>query len=497
MSSTFASLKFFNYRLWFGANIVASSAMWMQRVAQDWVVLTVLTNGSGTALGIVTALQFIPTLLFSPWAGLIADRMNLRRVVQLCQSLNGIMSLILGILILTNTAQLWHVYVLAFISGIIGTIDSPARQTFVSELVPLKFLPNAVGLNSAAFNVARLIGPAISGLVIEWVGPGWVFVVNFLLFFGPVIGILLMRLGELHEIEHVPHEKHQIRKGFRYVRKRTDIVVIMIVAGIVSAFGMNFQMTSAVMATDVFGKGAGEYGILGSFMAVGALIGALLAARRKYPRVRLVVIAAVLFGMFNILLGIAPTYATFAILAVPTGLAMLTMVTAANAAIQVSTDPQMRGRVMSLYLMVYLGANPIGAPIIGWIADVAGGRWALIAGGLISITVAVICGLWAVHSWDVRVKARFSRHPIIMYGPRERAEDRRRRLEEEKERKQKEAQAQQQAESQQQAQDNEQLRREEDGQPQSEENGQRRSEDTKEPLDAQSDRVDDPNDARG
>lgn len=423
MSSTFASLKFFNYRLWFFANIIASTGMWMQRVAQDWVVLTVLTNNSGTALGITTALQFVPTLIFSPWAGVIADRVNRRRLLQLTQLANVVTALILGILILTNTAALWHVYGLALISGIVSTLDSPARQTFVSELVPIGHLPNAVGLNSAAFNTARLLGPASSGLVIAAVGPGWVFIVNTVLFLAPVTAVALMRVSELREMEHAPREKGQILEGFRYVKNRTDIVAIMVIAGVVSAFGMNFQMTSAVMATDVYGKGAGEYGLLGSFMAIGALAGALLAARRKYPRVRLVVIAAFVFGFCDIALALAPTYETFALIAIPTGLAMLTMITAANAAIQISTDPAMRGRVMSLYVMVFLGSTPIGAPIIGWVADYWGARWSIGVGGIASVAVAVIVALWAIKTWDVRVQARLSRHPITTYGPRERAAD--------------------------------------------------------------------------
>lgn len=424
MSQTFASLKYVNYRLWFGANIIASTGKWMQRVAQDWLVLTVLTVGSGTALGITTALQFLPILLFSPWAGVIVDRVNRRRLLQFTQGMNVVTSLILGALVLTDVAELWHVYILAFVTGVLATIDAPARQTFVSELVPLESLPNAVGLNSAAFNVARLLGPATSGFVIAWVGPGWVFMVNALLFLAPVIAVGLMNVDLLTPAKQVKREKGQIREGVRYVKNRTDIIVIMIVAGSVSAFGMNFQMTSAVMATEVFGKGPGEYGILGSFMAIGALAGALLAARRQFPRVRLVVVSAFLFGIFDIALGLAPNYATFALLAIPTGLAMLTMITSANAAIQVSTDPDMRGRVMALYMMVYLGSNPIGAPIIGWIADTWGGRWSLVAGGLVAIVVSVAAAIWAIKTWDVRIEARLSRRPIRTYGPRERARDR-------------------------------------------------------------------------
>lgn len=423
MLETFASFKYFNYRLWFFSNVIAATGMWMQRVAQDWLVLTALTNDSGTALGITTALQFLPILFLSPWAGLIADRMNLRRVIQATQVTNVVTALALGILVMTDSAQLWHVYLLALLSGISSTIESPARQTFVSELVPSAALPNAVALNSAAFNVARLLGPAISGLVIAAVGPGWVFMVNSALFVTPVIVVASMRVSQLFPMEHAKREPGQVRAGIRYVKARTDIIVIMVVAGTVSAFGMNFQMTSAVMAREVFHKGAGEYGLLGSVMAIGSLAGALLAAQRKFPRVRLVVVSAFLFGICNLALALAPSYQAFAFLSIPTGLVMISMITAANAAIQISTDAAMRGRVMSLYLMVYLGANPIGAPIIGWVADTFGARWSLAAGGLISMAVAGLAALWAIKTWDVRIQARLSRHPITTYGPRERAAD--------------------------------------------------------------------------
>lgn len=423
MSRTFTSLRYKNYRLWFGANIIASTGMWMQRIAQDWVVLTVLTSGSGTALGITTALQFLPILFFSAWAGVVVDRVDRHRMLQFTQSMNGVLSLILGLLVLTNVAQLWHMYALALISGILATFDSPARQTFVSELVPGEHLPNAVGLNSAAFNLARLLGPALSGLVIEWVGPGWVFVVNVLLFLAPVIAVALMDKAQFQESKHVARGRGQIREGVRYVIHRSDIIIIMIVAGTVSAFGMNFQITSAVMATEIYGKGAGEYGILGSFMAIGSLTGALLAARRRFPRVRLVIMSAFLFGVVEVLLGLAPTYELFAILSIPTGLAMLTMITSANAAIQISTDPAMRGRVMALYMMVFMGSTPIGAPVIGWVADTWGGPWALAVGGIAAIVVSVCAAFWAIRHWDVEIEAHWGRRPITTYGPRERARD--------------------------------------------------------------------------
>ena len=329
MSRTFHSLRYFNFRLWFFGNIIASTGMWMQRVAQDWLVLTVLTQNSGTQVGVVTALQFLPILVLSPWAGLLADRLNRRALLQAMQLAHALLGLILGVLILTNTAQLWHVYVLALLGGVAGAIDSPARQAFVSELVPPVSLSNAVGLNSTAFNAARLIGPAVSGLLIDAIGTGWVMIVTAVAFFAPVLTLALMRSADLVPRKVVKRSPGQIREGVSYVKNRPDIVLILVIVAVVSALGMNFQLTSALMATEVYGKAAGEYGILGSFMAVGALGGSLLAARRAQPRLRLIVSGAAIYGLLEIVLALAPSYESFAVLAVPTGLAMLTMVTAA------------------------------------------------------------------------------------------------------------------------------------------------------------------------
>ena len=413
MSKTFHSLKYVNFRLWFGGNIIASTGSWMQRVAQDWLVLTVLTDNSALQLGIVTALQFVPMLLLSPWAGVVADRVNRRHLLQITQALTGLFGVVLGVLVLSGVAQLWMVYILALAGGIVSTLDSPARQAFVSELVPVTSLTNAIGLNSMAFNIARLLGPAVSGLVIAAVGPGWVFVINGALFLAPVIAMASMRVPELIPLRQVPRRPGQVREGLRYVKSRPDIILILCVVFVVSALGMNFQMTSALMATEVYGKGAGEYGILGSFMAIGALGGALLAARRAMPRLRWIVFSAGAFGLAELALGAAPGYWPFAILAIPTGLAMLTMVTSANALVQITTPEEMRGRVMAIYSMIFMGATPIGSPIIGWVGEHWGARWSLWVGGIASLVVAVVALVWAKVHWEVRVRLHWSfTHPI-------------------------------------------------------------------------------------
>lgn len=417
MSRTFQSLEVRNFRMWFFSNMVASTGTWMQRVAQDWLVLTVLTNHSGTQIGIVTALQFLPLLVLSPWAGVLADRLDRRRLLQWAQSINILLSLILGVLVLTGNAALWHVYVLALAGGVIGAMDSPARQAFVSELVPGPLLPNAVALNSTAFNTARLFGPAISGLVIEWVGTGWVFIVNAILLTVPVIILALMRVEEFQVRRIVERSPGQIREGIAYVIARPDILLILALVFVVSAFGLNFQLTSALMATEVYRKQAGEYGILGSFMAIGALIGSLLAARRRRPRLRMVVIGAGVFGIAEILLGLAPSYPAFALLSIPTGLASLTMITSANATVQITTDERMRGRVMALYTMIFLGATPLGSPTVGWVGEVFGARWSILVGGIASVTIALICALWGMTHWGYRLEVKRSGAPLRLTGP--------------------------------------------------------------------------------
>ena len=251
MSTTFASLRYPAYRLWFAGALVANIGTWMQRVAQDWVVLTELSDNSGIAVGIVTALQFLPALVLSPYAGLLADRLPRRAMLIATQSAMGVLAVGLGVLVLTDTAQLWHVWAFALGLGVVSALDAPVRQTFVAELVPGESLPNAVGLNSASFNAARLIGPGVAGFAIAAVGPGWVFIVNAATFAFTIAALMMMRTGDLFPIAHAERAKGQLREGIAYVRSRTDIVLIMVVVGSVSALGLNFQLTSAVMARTI------------------------------------------------------------------------------------------------------------------------------------------------------------------------------------------------------------------------------------------------------
>ncbi|QNN53774.1 MFS transporter [Nocardioides mesophilus] len=386
MSPTFRALSNPNYRLYAAGGVVSNTGTWMQRVAQDWLVLQ-LTGNNGAALGITTGLQFLPMLLLSPYAGLIADRFPKRRLLQVTQLMMAGPALLLGLLAVTGVAQTWHVYVLAFVFGIGTAFDAPARQSFVSEMVGPEDLTNAVGLNSASFNAARIVGPALAGFLIAAGGggaqaTGWVIIANAFSYGAVIFVLQRMRTADLDTPELVARGPGMIRDGLRYVRSRPDLMLVLAIVFFAGTFGLNFQMTSALMATDVFGKGASEYGLLGTTMAVGSLSGALLAARRGRPRYRLVVLAALAFGTFEVLAGLAPTYLTFMLWTPVLGLTALTMITAANATVQLGTSPAMRGRVMALYMMIFMGGTPVGAPIIGWIGESFGARWTLIGGGL-------------------------------------------------------------------------------------------------------------------
>ena len=400
-------MRYVNYRYWFVASLIASTGAWLQRVAQDWYVLTVLTDHDSGQVGIVTALQFLPIILFSASAGVLADRIPGRRLLQCTQAGVGLVSLVMGLVVLTGTGELWHQYILAFVSGTISAVDTPARQAFVGELVPPDKMANAVALNATAFHAARLIGPASAGLFIDWWGVGPVFLIDAGMFAAPIIALFLMRADRLYPRTLIPRARGQLREGIAYVRGRTDICIILVTIFVVSALGMNFQLTSALMATTVFGKSAGSFGVLSTFMALGSILGSTAVARRT-PRLRAILMGAAFYGTAEILLGLSPSYWWFAVLAVPTGYGMLTMNTSANALMQTRTDPDKRGRIMALYSLVYLGATPIGSPIIGRIGALFGARWAILVGGIASLSIAVACGVWAMIHWKARVVRRSS-----------------------------------------------------------------------------------------
>lgn len=389
MSPTFRSLSNANYRLFAVGGVVSNTGTWMQRVAQDWLVLQ-LTGGSGTALGITTGLQFLPFLVLAPVAGLVADRMPKRRLLQLTNLAMAVPALLLGLLTVTGQVQLGHVYVLAFLLGTAAVFDAPARQSFVSEIVAPEDLGNAVGLNSASFNAARIVGPALAGVLIAAfgggaTGTGWVILVSALTYAAPIVALRGMDGRLLDSPEPRPREPGMIREGVRYVRNRPDLLLVLGIVGFTGTFGLNFQMTSALMATEVYHQGPTEYGLLGTFMAVGSLAGALLAARREVVGHRLIVTGALAFGAVEIAAGLMPSYLTFALLTPLLGIFALTMITSANTFVQLHTDPGMRGRVMALYMMIFMGGTPLGSPLVGWVGETLGARWTLILGGAMTM----------------------------------------------------------------------------------------------------------------
>jgi len=404
-SGTFASLRVHNYRLYAAGGLISNSGTWMGRVAQDWLVLTELTDHSASALGIATGMQFAPFLLLAPWSGMIADRFPKRRILLSTQLTLAVTNLLLGVLTVTGAVQLWHVYALALVQGLAQAVDNPARQTFVSEMVGPGLLANAVALNSASFNSGRLIGPGVAGLVIAAYGTGVAMLVNAASFLLMILALLAMRAGELQPAP-LARGRGQIREGIAYVRGRPDIQVVMVLVFVLGTFGMNFQITTALMATRAFGKGPTEFGLLGSVMAVGSLSAALLSARRARPRLRVLLVALAGFTVASGLAALAPTYEWFAVALVPCGLAALTALTTANALVQLSVDPSVRGRVMALYMAIFMGGTPIGAPLIGRLGDLAGPRWTIGVGTIAVGLSVVVVGGWLVRRENGRMKIR-------------------------------------------------------------------------------------------
>jgi MFS family permease len=386
----FRSLASVNYRIWFAGALVSNVGTWMQRTAQDWIVLTQLTHNNALAVGVVMALQFGPQLLLLPMTGYVADRFDRRKVLMATQAGMGVLGAGLGILTVTGAVTLWQVYLFALLLGVVSAFDSPARQTFVGDLVGGPLLSNAVALNSASFNSARLIGPAVAGLLTAAVGAGWVFLINAVSFVAVLISLSLMRKDLLKPARRASRSKGSLIAGFRYVRSRPDLMTILTMVFIIGTFGLNFPIFVASMASTVFHRGAGEYGLLSSIMAVGSVAGALLAARRERPRTALLVVAGLIFGIGCLAGAAAPGYWFFAGALAVIGVASQTFNTTANGVVQLSTDPAVRGRVMAIYMAIFMGGTPIGAPIVGWVADAYGPRWALVVGGVSGLLAAAI-----------------------------------------------------------------------------------------------------------
>ena len=390
VSGTFRSLRSFNFRLWAAGGLVSNVGTWMQRVAQDWLVLTQLTHHNASALGIVMGLQFAPQLLFLPWTGSAADRLNQRKLLMLTQATMGVLALVLGVLTIAGVVRLWHVYVFAFLSGSAAALDAPVRQTFVAEMVGDADLPNAVALNSTSFNAAQMIGPAVAGLLIARVGIGWAFLLNGLSFAAVLISMSLFRLSELRASARAHRTTSGFLEGFRYVWRKPDLRAILIMLFLIGTFGLNFPIFISTMAVNVFHSDARGFGLLSSIMAVGTLSGALFAAGRQKPSLASLLAGAGVFGLGCTLAALAPGYWWFGAALVVIGAAGLTFTNGTNSIMQLSTEPAMRGRVMALRVGIALGGTPIGAPIVGWVANHFGPRWALGIGAGAGFTAALV-----------------------------------------------------------------------------------------------------------
>jgi MFS family permease len=418
-SSMFSSLKIRNYRLFFLGQVVSNTGTWMQRIAQDWLVLSL--TGSSAAVGITTALQFLPMLLFGLYGGVLVDRLPKRPALLVTQSAMAVTGLALAFLTLSGHVQVWHVYVAAFAVGLATVVDNPARQSFVSEMVGPEQLQNAVSLNSANFQSARLVGPAVAGVMITGVGTGWAFLANGLSFVAPIAGLLLMRARELHVVDRAPRGKGQLREGLQYVAGRPELIWPIVLVGFIGTFGFNFPVWLSAYADDVFHSGAGSYSLFNTLMAVGSLCGALLAARRGTARLRVLTAAALAFGTLEVVAALAPAYWLFALLMVPIGVCGLTVNVTANTAVQMATDPAMRGRVMSLFMMVFMGGTPLGAPVVGWITDTYGARIGFALGGVVSAVAAAVVGLVVARVGGLRLTVGWHHgHPRVRFVPRDR-----------------------------------------------------------------------------
>jgi MFS family permease len=392
LQRTFRSLTVRNYRLFFSGQIISVSGTWMQSVAQQWLVLHLTHNG--IALGVTAALQFGPMLLIGPWGGVIADRLDKRKVLLATQTAAGLLAAGLAGLTLTGHVTYLAVYGFALCLGLVNAIDNPVRQSFVWEMVGPQLISNAISLNSTTFTSARVIGPAVAGVVIATVGTGWCFAYNAVSYAAVLIALLMMRPEELHKVARPRRESTSLTAGLRHGWRKPELRLVLLLVAAIGLLGFNFNIILPLVATRVFPGGPGTYGLLFSLMGVGALAGALVSANRAYPTVRLLMGAALGFGAFMLLASAMPTLGLEMAVLVAVGVMMVLYQATSNAMLQVNSDPGLRGRVMALYMMLFMGTTPIGGPIVGWIGQALGARAAMATGGLAAIVASALAITW-------------------------------------------------------------------------------------------------------
>jgi MFS family permease len=412
LTGTFRSLANRNYRLWAAGALVSNIGTWMQRTAQDWIVLAELTGHSASAVGIVMALQFGPSMLLLPFTGYAADRFDRRKLLLATQSAQGVLALLLGILTVAGAVQLWHVYAFALLLGCVTAFDAPARQTFVSELVSDSLLSNAVALNSTSFNAARMIGPALAGLLIAGVGSGWVFLINAASFVAVIAALVALRVDDLHHKDRAARRSGGMLEGFRHVRGRPELRSVLWMLFLMMTFGLNFPVFVSAMAVKVFNAESHEFGVLSSMLAIGSVSGALLAAGREKPRASLLLGGTFFFGVGLAVAALMPTYALFGVSLVFVGLAAQTFNTMANSTVQLWTEPAMRGRVMAIYMAIAMGCTPLGAPLAGWVADRFGARWSLALGAAAGFAAACVGAAYLVRHRGWRPRFPWARAQV-------------------------------------------------------------------------------------
>jgi MFS family permease len=413
---TFISLKVPNFRIFAIGHFVAVVALWMQRIAQDWLVLEL--SGSVTAVGITVALQFMPSLLLGPWGGMVADRFAKRRILMLCQSLAAILAATLAVLSLTGAIQVWHVYSVALMLGLVTVLDQPARQVFVNELVGPKYLRNAISVNSTTFQLGGLIGPALAGVLLTAVGAGWAFAANAVACCSTVTMLLLLRKDQLFLSPPAPKKKGMLREGLRYALSKPTIYWPWLMAGFIAVFAMSLPVMLAAFADHVFDVGAGGYGLLNALVALGALAGAVASTRRRRLRLRSVVFCAGMYGLMLCLAALAPSMPWFGAVMVLSGFWCLMFLTGSNQLVQISSNVAIRGRVMSLYIMVLIGGQAIGGPLLGWIAEHVDPHAALLVAGGVPVLAALTVGVVLARkgALKLRVNLKDRRHPVRIVG---------------------------------------------------------------------------------